>query len=82
MWRRLMDAVEGIGRAAQGTPGVRSMESVRARWGIGHRLRSGVRVAGSLSVAEGRRVSEHVREAARKATPKLDRVTVELSPSG
>jgi cation diffusion facilitator family transporter len=88
MWRRLMDAVEpevveGIERAAEGTPGVTSVDSVRARW-VGHRLHSEVRVgvAGSLSVAEGQRICEHVREAARKATPKLDSVTVELSPSG
>jgi len=87
IWRRMMDAVEprvveAIEQAADGIPGVEAVESVRTRW-IGHRLYSEVRVRvpGAMTVAESRAVSERVSGAARRTNPKLDRVTVEITPS-
>lgn len=84
MWRRMMDAVEpeivsGIEQAAAKTDGVKDVESVRARW-IGHRIHSElrIRIDGGLSVDEGEEISERVRSSVRQATPKLDRVAVEI----
>ncbi len=87
MWRRMMDAVEpeivdAIETAARETEGVEDVESVRARW-VGHRIHSEVRilVPPAMSVSESGRISARISEAARRKTPKLDRVSVEASPS-
>lgn len=87
IWQRMMDAVEPevveqIERAAGGVSGVEAVEAVRARW-IGHRLHSEVRVRmrAALTVSESRDISECVVEAARNANPKLEWITVEVSPS-
>lgn len=87
MWRRMMDAVEpevvdAIERAARETEGVEEVESVRARW-VGHRVHSEVRVLvpGGMSVTESDALSSLISEAARRNTPKLDRVSVEVAPS-
>ncbi|HET7478691.1 MAG TPA: cation diffusion facilitator family transporter [Rubrobacteraceae bacterium] len=84
VWRRMMDAVEpeivsGIEEAAASTEGVEKVESVRARW-VGHRIHSEVRIRvdGGLSVDEGEEISGRVRDAVRRATPRLDRVAVEI----
>lgn len=84
VWRRMMDAVEpeivsGIEEAAESTEGVEKVESVRARW-VGHRIHSEVRIRvdGGLSVDEGEEISGRVRDAVRRATPRLDRVAVEI----
>jgi divalent metal cation (Fe/Co/Zn/Cd) transporter len=86
MWRRMMDAiepeiVESIETAAEETAGVEQVESVRARW-VGHRIHSElrIRVNADLNVAEGHEVSERVAETVRRATPKLERLTVEVEP--
>ncbi|HEX2728656.1 MAG TPA: cation diffusion facilitator family transporter [Rubrobacteraceae bacterium] len=84
VWRRMMDAVEpeivsGIEQTAARTDGVKSVESVRARW-IGHRIHSElrIRIDGGLSVEEGEEISERVRSSVHQAMPKLDRVAVEI----
>jgi cation diffusion facilitator family transporter len=86
MWRRMMDAiepeiVESIETAAEETAGVEQVASVRARW-VGHRIHSElrIRVNADLNVAEGHEVSERVAETVRRATPKLERLTVEVEP--
>jgi cation diffusion facilitator family transporter len=87
IWRRMMDAiepeiVEDIARAASQTVGVSKVEFVRARW-IGHRIHSevGVQMSGGESVAESYEVSERIRETAQRMVPKLERLTVEMSPA-
>jgi cation diffusion facilitator family transporter len=87
IWRRMMDAiepeiVESIERAASETEGVSKVEFVRARW-IGHRIHSevGVQVPSAESVAGSYEVSERIRETAQRVVPKLERLTVELTPS-
>jgi divalent metal cation (Fe/Co/Zn/Cd) transporter len=87
MWRRMMDAIEpevvaDIERAARETAGVSKVEFVRARW-IGHRIYSevGVQISGGQSMAESYEVSERIRETAQRLVPKLERLTVEMSPA-
>lgn len=87
IWRRMMDAiepeiVEDIERAVSQTAGVSKVEFVRARW-IGHRIHSevGVQMSGGESVAESYEVSERIRETAQRMVPKLERLTVEMSPA-
>ncbi|MGB3682266.1 MAG: cation diffusion facilitator family transporter [Rubrobacteraceae bacterium] len=87
MWRRMMDAiepetVEAIERVARDTDGVQAVDFVRARW-VGHRIYSEarVRVSDSLSVAEGREISQSIRASARREVPKLERITVEVEPA-
>jgi cation diffusion facilitator family transporter len=87
IWRRMMDAiepeiVEDIERAASETAGVSKVEFVRARW-IGHRIHSevGVQISGGESVAESYEVSERIRRTAQRMVPKLERLTVEMSPA-
>lgn len=84
MWRRMMDGVEpeivsGIEQAAARTDGVKSVESVRARW-IGHRIHSElrIRIDGGQSVDEGEEISKRVRSSVHEAMPKIDRVAVEI----
>jgi divalent metal cation (Fe/Co/Zn/Cd) transporter len=76
------EIVEKIERAASETAGVRKVEFVRARW-IGHRIHSevGVQISGGESVAESYKVSERIRETAQRMVPKLEQVTVEMSPA-
>jgi cation diffusion facilitator family transporter len=87
IWRRMMDSiepeiVEDIERAASETAGVSKVEYVRARW-IGHRIHSevGVQMSGGESLAESYEVSRHIRETAQRMVPKLERLTVEMSPA-
>jgi cation diffusion facilitator family transporter len=87
IWRRMMDGVdpevvEGIERAADEIPQIEGLESVRARW-VGHRVYGevAVRVPKDLSVAEAARVKEKLQEAAKRALPKLERLSVETDPS-
>ena len=87
IWRRMMDSVdpevlEGIERAADEIPQIEGIESLRARW-VGHRVYGevAVRVPRDLSVAEAARVKEKLYEAAKRALPKLERLTVETEPS-
>jgi divalent metal cation (Fe/Co/Zn/Cd) transporter len=87
IWRRMMDSiepeiVEGIERAASETAGVSKVEYVRARW-IGHRIHSevGVQMSGGESLAESYEVSRRIRETAQRMVPKLERLTVEMSPA-
>jgi cation diffusion facilitator family transporter len=87
IWRRMMDSiepeiVEDIERAASETAGVSEVEFVRARW-IGHRIHSevGVQLSGGESIAESYEVSERIRETARRMVPKLERLTVQMSPT-
>jgi divalent metal cation (Fe/Co/Zn/Cd) transporter len=87
IWRRMMDSiepeiVEDIERAASGTAGVSKVEYVRARW-IGHRIHSevGVQMSGGKSLAESYAVSKRIRETAQRMVPKLERLTVEVSPA-
>jgi cation diffusion facilitator family transporter len=87
IWRRMMDSVdpevvEGIERAAGEIPQVERIESVRARW-VGHRIHGEVSVGvpRDLSVAEAARVKEKLQEAAKRALPKLEHLTVETDPS-
>ena len=82
-----MDAIEpqivdDIERAVSETAGVSKVEFVRARW-IGHRIYSevGVQLSSDESVAEGYEVSKRIRETAQRMVPKLERLTVELSPA-
>lgn len=88
MWRRMMDAVEpkvveGIERAASEIPQIEEVESVRARW-VGHRVYSEVeiRVSENLSVAEASRIKEKLVLAAKRNTPKLERLVIEALPRG
>jgi divalent metal cation (Fe/Co/Zn/Cd) transporter len=76
------EIVEDIARAASQTVGVSKVEFVRARW-IGHRIHSevGVQMSGGESVAESYEVSERIRETAQRMVPKLERLTVEMSPA-
>jgi cation diffusion facilitator family transporter len=87
IWRRMMDSVdpevvEGIERAADEIPQIEGIESLRARW-VGHRVYGEVvvRVPRDLSVAEAARIKEKLYEAAKRALPKLERLTVETDPS-
>lgn len=87
IWRRMMDSiepeiVEDIERAASETAGVSKVEYVRARW-IGHRIHSevGVQMSGGESLAESYEVSRRIRETAQRMVPKLERLTVEMSPA-
>ena len=87
IWRRMMDSiepeiVEDIERAASETAGVNKVEYVRARW-IGHRIHSevGVQMSGGESLAESYEVSRRIRETAQRMVPKLERLTVEMSPA-
>ncbi len=88
MWRRMMDAVEpgvveGIERAASEIPQIERIESVRARW-VGHRVYSeiAIGVPENLSVAEASRIKEKLVLAAKRNTPKLERLVIETSPRG
>lgn len=86
IWRRMMDAIEpdtleAIERVARDTAGVQAVDFVRARW-VGHRIYSEARVhvAGGLSVAEGREISQSILASAKREVPKLERIIVEVEP--
>jgi cation diffusion facilitator family transporter len=87
IWRRMMDSIEpevvaDIERAASETAGVSKVEFVRARW-VGHRIYSevGVQLSGGQGVEESYEVSQRIRKTAQRMVPKLERLTVEMSPA-
>lgn len=88
MWRRMMDAVDpkvvdAIEQSASEISQIEKVESVRARW-VGHRIYSEilVRVPADLSAAETSRIKEKLFSAAKRTTPKLERLVMETSPRG
>jgi len=76
------DVVGELRHAAQHASGVSSVESVRARW-LGHRLYAEMTLAvdPALSLAEARKVADHVQEHARGHLPALESLHVELGPA-
>ena len=88
MWRRMMDAVEpevvdSLERSAAGVPGVEGVRAVRARW-VGHRVYSEVEIGveDNASASEVARIRQQLLAEAKRAVPKLERLVVEVTPSG
>jgi cation diffusion facilitator family transporter len=84
---RMLDGVERhtlgeLRHAAEDARGVRSVESVRARW-LGHRLQAEMRLAvdPALSLAHAREVAKGIEEHARGHLPALERLLVEIVPA-
>lgn len=86
MWHRLMDAVDPdildiALEAATAVPGVKRVNTVRARW-IGHRMLADllVEVDATLTVTQGHDIAEKVRHALLHRLPRLDDVVVHIDP--
>ena len=87
VYRRLMDAVEpelvdAAEASLRATPGVQDVEDVRLRW-IGHRIRAevGVVVDSCLGLVEAHAVATEAHHRLLHDVPRVDDVTVHVSPS-
>ncbi|MGO0576027.1 cation diffusion facilitator family transporter [Ornithinimicrobium panacihumi] len=85
--RRLMDGVDagvvpGMRQAATSVPGVRAVDSVRARWS-GHLLQGElvVRAEPTLTVSAADELAASVEEAVREVTPHLAEAVVTVRPA-
>ena len=88
IYRRLMDAVDPdlVDRAEsslRSTDGVEDVDDLRLRW-IGHRVRAetGIVVAPHLTLVEAHAIAHDAHHRLLHEVPKLDDVTVHVSPSG
>jgi len=85
---RLLDGTdpgvtEGIRRAAEETPGVVEVSSVRVRW-AGHRMYADVNLAvdGMLAVSEGHAIAAEARHRLLHRLPGLSDATIHVDPAG
>ena len=88
VYRRLMDAVDpelvdAAEASVRRTPGVLDCEDLRLRW-IGHRIRAevGILVDSGLGIVEAHEIANEVHHRLLHDVPRLDDVTVHVSPSG
>jgi cation diffusion facilitator family transporter len=86
VYYRLMDAVEPslvdkVETVAADTPGVISVGAAQVRW-LGHRLAAdiAIRVDGTLPVAEGHNIAEHVRARLHEGVAHVEDVNVHVDP--
>jgi cation diffusion facilitator family transporter len=83
---RTLDGVEphivsALRHSAEHAEGVRRVNSLRARW-LGHRLHAEMTLSmdGALSLAEASRLTEKMRQHARRHLPALESLHVEIAP--
>jgi cation diffusion facilitator family transporter len=86
--RRLMDGVDPAvlreaDRSLRHTTGVEDVRSLRMRW-VGHRMRAEVdiEVDPALTVEQSHRIAHHAEAHLIRHVPRVDRVTVHVSPAG
>ena len=76
------DLTDGAESVLRTTPGVAGVDDLRLRW-TGHRLRAeaSVRVDAELSLVAAHDIAHDAQQRLRKSMPRLDAVTVHVSPA-